>query len=279
MESMLKKVILAPTDFSEVCANAINQAAGAAKHLEYKLVLLHVIDKNTKSYLKNEGHGSDYVDNKLSSIATEVIDEFGIEVDTVAREGDIFSTISEVATDVDASIMYLGTHGKVGMQKLTGSYALRVVTSSPVPVIVVQKRQFDGPYREIALPITSDAGIWEKTEWATHIAKQFKATIKIFQLSGENIDKAVAGITGHFHKNDVKYSIDVAQKSSGFSNQLLDFATSKNLDLILIMTNPEKGFSSFILGSYDEEMIFNSSQIPVMCVNPRDYNWKKIVPY
>jgi nucleotide-binding universal stress UspA family protein len=279
MESMLKKVILVPTDFSEVCANATNQAAGAAKHLEYKLVLLHVIDKNTKSYLKNEGQGIDFVDNKLSTIATEIIDEFGIEVDTIAREGDIFSTISEVATDVDASIMYLGTHGKVGMQKLTGSYALRVVTSSPVPVIVVQKRQFDGPYREIALPITSDAGIWEKTEWATHIAKQFKATIKIFQLGGEAIDKAVAGITGHFHKNDVKYTIDVAQKSSGFSNQLLDFATSKNVDLILIMTNPEKGFTSFILGSYDEEMIFNASQIPVMCVNPRDYNWKKIVPY
>lgn len=279
MESMLKKVILVPTDFSEVCANAINQAAGAAKHLQYKLVLLHVIDKNTRSFLKNEGQGADYVDKKLSSIAAEVIDDFGIEVETIAREGDIFSTISEVATDVDASLMYLGTHGKVGMQKLTGSYALRVVTSSPVPVVVVQKRQFDGPYREIALPITSDSGIWEKTEWATHIAKQFKATIKIYQLPGEGINKAVAGITGHFHKNDVKYTINVSQKASGFSNQLLDFATSNNVDMILIMTNPEKGFTSFILGSYDEEMIFNTSQIPVMCVNPRDYNWKKIVPY
>ena len=279
MESMLKKIILVPTDFSEVCANAINQAAGAAKHLQYKLVLLHVIDKNTKSFLKNEGQSADYVDKQLESIAANVISEFGIEVDTVAREGDIFTTISEVATDVDASIMYLGTHGKVGMQKLTGSYALKVVTSSPVPVTVVQKRQFDGPYREIVFPITSDSGIWEKTEWAVHIAKQFKATIKIYQLAGEAIDKAVAGISSHFHKNDVKYTIDVAPRSSGFSNQVIDFATSNNCDMILIMTNPEKGFTSFILGSYDEEMIFNTSQIPVMCVNPRDYNWKKIVPY
>jgi nucleotide-binding universal stress UspA family protein len=279
MESMLKKIILVPTDFSEVCANAINQAAGAARHLQYKLVLLHVVDKNTKSFLKAEGREADYVDKQLESIAANVIADYGIEVDTVAREGDIFTTISKVATDVDASIMYLGTHGKVGMQKLTGSYALKVVTSSPVPVIVVQKRQFDGPYTEIVFPITSDAGIWEKTEWATHIAKQFKATIKIYQQAGEGIDKAVSGITNHFHKNDVKYTIDVAPRSSGFSNQVIDFATAKNADMILIMTNPEKGFSSFILGSYDEEMIFNTSQIPVMCVNPRDYNWKKIVPY
>lgn len=279
MESMLKKVILVPTDFSEVCANAINQAAGAAKHLQYKLVLLHVIDKNTRAYLKTQGQGVDYLDKKLEEIATDVIDKFGIEVDTIAREGDIFTTIKEVAAEVDASLMYLGTHGKVGMQKLTGSYAIKVVTSSPVPVIVVQKRQFGGPYRDIVLPITSDAGIWEKTEWASHIAKQFKATIKIYQLSGEVIDKAVAGITSHFQKNDVKFTIDSTKKSSGFSAQVLDFATARNADMILIMTNPDKGLSSFILGSYDEEMIFNTSQIPVMCVNPRDYNWKKIVPY
>lgn len=279
MESMLKKIILVPTDFSEVCGNAINQAAAAAKHLQYKVVLLHVIDKNTKSFLKKEGEGFDYVEKQLETIAANLVAEFGIQVDTVSKEGDIFTTISEVATDVDASLMYMGTHGKVGMQKLTGSYALKVVTSSPVPVIVIQKRQFDGPYREIVFPITSNAGIWEKTEWAVHIAKQFKATIKIFQQSGEVIDKAVAGITNHFHKNDVKYTIDVARKSSGFSNQVIDFATSGNADMILIMTNPEKGLTSFILGSYDEEMIFNTSQIPVMCVNPRDYNWKKIVPY
>ncbi len=279
MESMLKKIILVPTDFSEVCGNAINQAAGAAKHLQYKLVLLHVIDKNTRSFLKNEGQAADYVDKQLESIAASVIADFGIEVDTIAKEGDIFSTISEVATEVDASLMYLGTHGKVGMQKLTGSYAIKVVTSSPVPVIVVQKRQFDGPYNEIVFPITSDSGIWEKTEWAVHIAKQFKATIKIYQHAGEAIDKVVAGITTHFHKNNVKYTIDVAPKGSGFSNQVIDFATTNNSDMILIMTNPGKGVTSFILGSYDEEMIFNTSQIPVMCVNPRDYNWKKIVPY
>ena len=279
MDSMLKKIIIVPTDFSEVCGNAINQAAGAAKHLQYKLVLLHVIDKNTRSFLKNEGQAADYVNKQLESIAASVIADFGIEVDTIAKEGDIFSTISEVATEVDASLMYLGTHGKVGMQKLTGSYAIKVVTSSPVPVIVVQKRQFDGPYHEIVFPITSDSGIWEKTEWAVHIAKQFKATIKIYQNAGEAIDKVVSGITSHFHKNDVKYTIDVAQKSSGFSNQVIDFATTNNTDMILIMTNPGKGVTSFILGSYDEEMIFNTSQIPVMCVNPRDYNWKKIVPY
>ena len=114
---------------------------------------------------------------------------------------------------------------------------------------------------------------------ATHENGLFAETVVDFAEDGLSIDKAVAGITTHFHKNDVKYTIDVAGKSGGFSSQVIDFSTASNADMILIMTNPEKGLSSFILGSYDEEMIFNTSQIPVMCVNPRDYNWKKIVPY
>jgi hypothetical protein len=42
----------------------------------------------------------------------------------------------------------------------------------------------------------------------------------------------------------------------------------------MIMTNPDKGFGKFLLGSYDEDIIFNTSQIPVMCINPRKFNYE-----
>ncbi|MDZ7775321.1 MAG: hypothetical protein U5L09_06735 [Bacteroidales bacterium] len=44
--------------------------------------------------------------------------------------------------------------------------------------------------------------------------------------------------------------------------------------MIMIMTNPDSTFKTFLLGSYDEEIIFNASQIPVMCINPRKFNYK-----
>jgi hypothetical protein len=40
------------------------------------------------------------------------------------------------------------------------------------------------------------------------------------------------------------------------------------------MTNPDKSFTNFLLGTYDEEIIMNSSQIPVMCINPRRFNYE-----
>ncbi len=279
MTENMNNIVLVPTDFTEVGDNAISQAAEAAKFLTYKIVVLHVIDSNTKAQLKKEDLGSKAIEEKLNEIVTGLKADYGIEAEGIAREGSIFTTISEVAKDIGANLLYLGTHGKSGIQHLTGSYALKVVTSSPAPVIVVQKRTFGQGYGHIVLPITSDAGPWEKTKWAAHIAKQFKSEIHILQMSGEHIDSAVEQITEFFQKNEITYTVRVAQKNANFAKQVVDYATSNNADLIMIMTDPDQSFKRFILGSWDEQIIFNGSQIPVMCINPRRFNWQKIVSY
>ena len=271
----MNNIVLVPTDFTEVTENAMYQAVQAAKHLKYKVVLLHVIDKTTKAQLKKDYEGLESIGVRLNAIADEVKSTHKVEVDTIAKEGDIFTTIGEVARDIGANLLYLGTHGKVGMQKLTGSFAIKVVTSSPVPVVVVQKKPVNQGYKKIILPITSDAGPWEKTRWATFIAKNFGAEIDIYQLDIPGLEEATGIITKHFDKEGVKYKITKAG-GKNFSKNVIDYATSSVSDMIMIMTNPDKNFSTFILGSYDEEMIFNTSQIPVMCINPRKYNWEKI---
>ena len=279
MDDNMNNVVLVPTDFTPVGDNAINQAAEAAKFLNYKVVILHVIDKTTKAQIKKENLGEATINEKLNLIAAELNVNYDIEAEGLAREGSIFTTISEVAKEIGANLLYLGTHGKVGVQHLTGSYALKVVTSSPAPVIVVQKRSFNEGYRHIVLPITSDSGPWEKTKWAAHIARQFNSEIHIYQMAGENIDEAVKQITEFFTKNDVNYSVRMAGKNTNFAKQVIDYATSNNANLIMIMTDPDQSFKRFILGSWDEQIIFNGSQIPVMCVNPRKRNWQKIVSY
>lgn len=279
MTENMNNIVLVPTDFTPVGDNAINQACEAAKFLGYKVMVLHVIDSATKSQLKKESLDDTAIKQKLENIASEIKTNFGIEAEGIAREGTIFTTISDVAKETGANLLYLGTHGKIGIQHLTGSYALKVVTSSPAPVIVVQKRSFDKGYRHIVLPITSDAGPWEKTRWAVHIAKQFNSEIVIYQMNGESISEATKQITDYFASNQVKFSITVADKNTNFAKQVIDHATALNADLIMIMTDPDQSFKRFILGSWDEQIIFNGSQIPVMCINPRKLNWQKIVAY
>ena len=278
MKTVKNPIFLVPTDFSEVCANAARRAASLAKDFNYKLVLLHVIDKNTLSEMKKEGKGLEWINEKLQELSKSLVSEFVIQVETIAREGDIFTTIAEVAEELNASLIFLGTHGKVGMQKVTGSFALKVVTSSEIPTIIVQKRPFGHGISKIVMPITSDAGPWAKTKWAASVAKEFNSTIMIYHLPGDELEDVITMITNHFQVNDVKHTIKAAEKGSNFTKQTLDYATAENADMILILTNPDKSLKTFLLGSYDEEIIFNTSQIPVMCVNPRDFNWKKIVP-
>lgn len=278
METAKNPIFLVPTDFSEVCANAAMRAASLAKDFSYKIVLLHVVDKNTLSELKKENKGIDHVNERLQQLANELVSEYVIQVDIMAREGDIFSTIAEVADELKASLIFLGTHGKVGLQKVTGSFALKVITSSEIPTIVVQKRPFGHGLNKIVMPITSDAGPWAKTKWAAAIAKEFNSTIIIYHLPSEEIEDVLTMITNHFTVNDVKFAVKVADKSGNFTKQVIDYATAENADMILIMTDPDKSLTSFLLGRYDEEIIFNPSQIPVMCINPRDFNWRKIVP-
>jgi nucleotide-binding universal stress UspA family protein len=279
MTENMKNIVLVPTDFTEVGDNAISQAAEAASFLNYKVVVLHVIDKNTKAQLKKDSLDQTSVNEKLAQIVVEIKQQYGINAEGISREGSIFTTISDVAKEIGANLLYLGTHGKIGIQHLTGSYALKVVTSSPAPVIVVQKRSFDKGYKHIVLPITSDSGPWEKTKWAAHIAKQFGSEIHIYQMTGDPIDEAVKQITEFFVKNDIKYTVRLADKNANFARQVVDYATSNNSDLIMIMTDPDQSLKRFILGSWDEQIIFNGSQIPVMCINPRKFNWQKIVSY
>lgn len=266
----LKNLILVPTDFSEVCENALNQAADAARFFNYKIALLHVLDKQSD---RNE-----VVISRLNDLSESIAKSHGVVVDTFTREGDIFSTIPEVAKDLGAKLIFLGTHGKVGMQKLTGSYAMKIVTSSPVPVIVTQERAFKDGYKKIILPITSDAGPVEKTNWAIYMARAFKSEVHIFHLNKAEIEATVRMLTLNLSNHNIKYVVNVSE-GGDFTKNVIDYSAANNADLIMIMTNPDKNFKTFLLGSYDEELMFNIPKIPVMCINPRQYNWEKIFDY
>ena len=272
----MNKNILVPTDFSEVCDNALKHGAEIAKFFNYDLCILHVIDKNTKVYLKKNRLDFNYIDKKLHDTASLINDSHKLTVKTISREGSIFSTISKVAEETKTNLIILGTHGKIGVQKLTGSYALKLITGSPIPVIVVQKRGFGEGYKNIIFPLHNTSEFKLKVYQAINIAKNFNSKIHIFQIKETNpklIDEIIVLtniIKEIFDKNRVSYFIDEAKEGGDYANQLIEYSIKNSADLIMIMTNADEYRPAFILGPWDEKIIFNNSQIPVMCINPRE---------
>ena len=46
---------------------------------------------------------------------------------------------ADIASEIDAEMVIMGTHGIKGMQKFFGSWALKVIANSKVPFIVIQE--------------------------------------------------------------------------------------------------------------------------------------------
>jgi nucleotide-binding universal stress UspA family protein len=179
-KATFNNVIIVPTDFSEVCENAVKHTLQIAKYIDYKVVLLHVVNNDTLTYLEKNNLSKSSLEEKLKEHVEKYKIEFGIEVSHDLREGKLFKQVQKAVTDHGANMVVLGTHGKVGFQKITGSYALKVITKTFVPTIVVQKRPLTQPYRDIVFPVTVDTQDRQKVNWAIYIAKTFRSTIHIF---------------------------------------------------------------------------------------------------
>jgi len=273
-ETQYEKIVMIPTDFSEVCDNAIHHGVELAQYLHYNVCILHVINKETKSILKREGYSLNYVNEKLKEYKTRYEKTTGITVNTIARKGSIFEVINDVAEEFKVHMMILGTHGKQGLQHLFGSYALRVVLDSPCPVVVVQKRSFGEGYHKITFPITNDLEVRQKIQWALLMAKLFNSQFLLFIANEKDQDLnsrlkfITQQITQIFDEKKVDYEIETAAKPGDFRNQVVSCAVKHRSDMIMIMTIPQIADPGFSVANWDETMMFNDAQIPVMCINP-----------
>lgn len=270
----MKNPILVPTDFSEVCEYALAHACGAAQHFHHDILLFHVINNQTRKYLQKNNLGIDDILGKLTALAEIYSTQYHIQIDTASPEGSIFDVIPGLALEKKASFIFLGTHGKTGIQHLTGSFALKVIHKSTVPVIVVQNRVFGEGYRNIIFPVSNPIKFEVKINHAIRMAKKLQATLFLFKNKESNpllkrdIDIMIRMMTTAFAAENIHYHIDEAGDEGNFAGQVLDYAIATKAGLIMILTNAREEQPEFILGPWDEKMIFNKARIPVMCINP-----------
>ncbi|HBZ67397.1 MAG TPA: hypothetical protein DEO70_11215 [Bacteroidales bacterium] len=274
--SAYKNLIVVPTDFSEVCANAAAHAAGIARKLNFSICLVHITDKDTRSWLKSNGLEESVLEHKLSSLADQLVKDYQITVTTHVREGDIFTSLSQVLSEMGANMMVMATHGKNGFQRLMGSNALRVVTDSPVPVLVVQKRRFNEGYQRIVFPISNDMEVRQMVRLAISLQKRFGATLLLIQDYEDEprfkaqLEIKTQQILEELRRYDVQYRLSRSEEGD-FAANVISFAAVENADLILVMSLADGETPGFFFNTWSEKIMFNTAQVPVLCLNPVDY--------
>ena len=125
--------LLVPTDFTEVAHTAIQHAARLGETIKGEVVLLNVVSQKedipeaTKKLSSEEDVARSFAAN--------------VTVSSIVRIGNIFDDIDQAASEIGAQLIIMGTHGASGWQKVVGSHALKVITNSSIPFVVVQKQK------------------------------------------------------------------------------------------------------------------------------------------
>jgi len=263
-----KKSIVVPWDFTPVAGNALEHAVKISRMIGNDICLLHIADTaiNPKEAATKR--------TQLQQISDESSKKYNVPVRFLIKKGSIFTSIAEYVNEIEATLVVMGTHGMKGMQKLTGSWALKVIVKSKIPFIVIQDPPADQErYHNIVFPVDFRSENKQKIKMAIFMGKFFES--KVHMLVSLSSDKSIIKKTNinlnfavkYLIQNNIEYQIHDMPKGN-IAEQTLDFAQKINADLILIVTTKNITIADYVLGASEQYIIANSSKIPVCCVNP-----------
>lgn len=271
-----KKTIIVPCDFTEVTQYALDLTVRLSRILNTDYTLVHIVDEGniftTESAKKAE---LEEANQKLQKLSDETFDKYQERPKFIARIGHLYETINAIADELEARMVVMGIHEFKGMQKFTGSRALKVMAGSKVPFIMVSSAYQYREDNDIVFPVDHKLEDKEKLIWANYMAKNFGSKIHIFAAnhSDELLRKRTIGNVNfakrYLDEKGVSYEIHNADKGKNFSEDVIRFSKEINTNLILIMITKEINLQDFLLGAEEQKIIFNDAKIAVMCVNPR----------
>ena len=199
------------------------------------------------------------------------------KIDQDILEGNIFTAIGEVAEEVGAMLVVMGTHGIKGMQKLTGSWALKVIANSKVPYLVVQDEPHKAEINNVVVPIDYSPENKQKLKWAGFLSRYFhlSVTLLMYEYSDEKLKERTKAnmifAKKYLKEKEINFDVKTATTKEALWKQTIELAEQIKADMILIMTTKDIRPTDYVFGADEQQIIANNSKIPVMAVNPKSF--------
>jgi nucleotide-binding universal stress UspA family protein len=135
-------LILVPTDFEQASRDALDLAKRLAGSLGATIVLAHVAPILPYMYPGLDPTLVQPFGEEVAAAAKRALEQLGIQaggIKTVLRQGDAATEILDLANELGASMIAMGTHGRRGLAHLLlGSVAEKVVRQASIPVLTVR---------------------------------------------------------------------------------------------------------------------------------------------
>ena len=286
-DEFIKKILI-PYDFSETADLSLEHAVFMAKLMKAEITLLHIVE--TVSFTSAISHALSGFEKKIETATNEKLDQLahdihmksGITLSVRTEVGRIYKKICQVAREIEADIVVMGTHGSSGYQKFTvGTNTSRVVQESPCPVISVQTHAKGLGFKKIVLPIDESNESRQKVPFAVELARKYGSHIHIVGLINfSNADVIrkfkikVEQVEEYIVQHDLNYDTRYME-GNDLSGMTMKAAEEADADLLVIMTEQEPSITGFLLGTYATKVV-NNSKIPVLSIHPAEVDPDKI---
>lgn len=135
------KNILVATDGSSCSDVAVEEALNYAKSYEGALKIVRVVNV-TEEFQAHAPHLVEKLVNEAQNSLEKIKEKarrIGVNAETFVKEGEPFTAIVDLAKQIKADIIVLGSHGRTGLKRLLmGSVTARVIGHTSCPVLVVR---------------------------------------------------------------------------------------------------------------------------------------------
>jgi nucleotide-binding universal stress UspA family protein len=262
---MSQRVFMVPHDFTDAGATAVKHAINLAHQADAKISLLHIISKDSERAPAIE---------KLTAIVQEIRKTNSTaKVDAYVEKGSIFTDIGAMADNIGATMIIMGTHGARGMQKVFGSFAIKVITSTSVPFMVVQKESPVEKISSIVFPIDLTLESLQIMSIATDVARAFDAEVHL--VAKKESDAAFARkLSNHFmvaekqmQASNLKYKIEYLEGSGSLYKKIMGYCKDNGANIVAITYHTDSLLPQF--DTFAQSIITNDLELPALIVNSK----------
>lgn len=274
------KSVLFPTDFSEQSLRSFLFVLEYAKKMNYKIIVFHAYDNNSKhSYLLESVYKDIDVNNykekkipfpPIAKLITESYENISIKY--VVKKGTFINAITEYVTSkedkIDTVIMAANNKDRF-VELFVETETLKIMEVINKPVIAIPEDfRFDSELNEMVFLV--DYRDCEKTPLMELIekAKEFNAKLHVlhFDLAhGESISPLMKNFKETLSDQNFENVDFISIDAIDIKSSLKEYCRKNHIDLVCLMNQRKNFYQRLFTHSLAEDLIKNL-KTPVMAI-------------
>jgi nucleotide-binding universal stress UspA family protein len=255
--------ILCPVDLGEQSVPVVRLAASMARACATSLVVLHASDADVPPYFTPRGANA--LESELSEARAAARLRLAALIEGLpdahlrVEDGDPAAIVDRVSSELQSSMIVMGTHGRTGLARLIeGSIAETVLHQSRIPVLTVGSKDDLATTESILCPVAGNELSQTALTWAIRLSNCLHRKLTILHVTEPGVAPLPdPGLPGVEH----------VIRDGNPADEILKFAAETHTGLLVIAAVHKVLRDRTAFGATAEKLI-RHSPCPVLTVFP-----------